>query len=165
MGAGLFRALKNHHMSNWRPIVTGDLNAASVSGKVGIILAAAASRSLPDPSAAAIANVTLEIRSAIGFSGKYTVDQDTTALPNGLLDLAIKKIVREMTRAVDMPLSKDEETDESTYEKRLEKVRAGQWPVDPADIPLTTGQVTVGPAAQLIGSSHRRFKPWEQRGL
>ena len=152
-------------MSNWRTILLSDLTAAAASGKVGIIQAAATARGLPDPAAAAITMVTQELRATIGFSGKYAVDQVSTSIPSGLLDLAIKKIVREMTRAVQMGLTPDEQADEKTYESRLDKIRMGQWPIDLPDTPIVTGQVTVGPSAQLLSSQRRRFKTGEQRGL
>lgn len=152
-------------MSNWRPITTDDLNAASVSNKVTLIRNVATQRSLPDPAPAAILVVTQELRAMIGFSGKYAIDQNATAIPNGLLDLAIKKIVREMCKAVQYPLSKDEEADEKTYETRLDKLRSGQWPVDAPDNPIVSTQTTVGPAAQNLSSQHRRFTRHGMRGL
>ena len=152
-------------MSNWATITIDNLNAASVSGKVGIIQNAAAARSLPDPAPAAIANVTQELRSVIGFSGKYTVDQDGTKLPNGLLDLAIKKIVREMTRAVQMPLTEDEKSDERTYEARLEKIRIGQWSIEPADNPVQVPQVQSSVLTPLIQPRRRRFTHRHEEGM
>ena len=137
-------------MPNWRPIVLSDLNAASVSGKVALIQSAAAARSLPDPAPAAIANVTLELRGAIGFSGKYSVDQDATALPASLLELAIAKIVRAMARAIDLPFSPDDTADERTYESRLDKIRLGQWPVETADNPVTTPPVQASVVVPLV---------------
>jgi len=144
-------------MSNWRPIVLGDLHAASVSGKVALVRSAASARSLPDPAPAAIANITLELRGAIGFSGKYAVDADTTALPGSLLDLAIKKIVRDMAKAVNLPLTEDEKTDERTYEARLEKIRAGDWPVENADTPIATKPVQNSVVVPLTKARPRQF--------
>ena len=144
-------------MSNWRPIVLNDLTAASVSGKVTIVRNAAAARSLPDPMPPAIALVTQELRAAIGFSGKYTVDQDPTALPSGLLDLGIKKVVREMTRAVNLPLNPDEQSDERTFESRLEKIRTGNWPIDPADNPVAVPQVQTSVVVPATKSRPRQF--------
>jgi len=144
-------------VSNWRPIVLNDLTAASVSGKVGIIRNAASGRSLPDPAPAAIAAVTQELRAAIGFSGKYDVDQDTTALPNGLLDLATKKIVREMVRAVNLPLTPDEQNDERVYEVRLGLMRTGQWPVERADNPIAVPPVQTSVVTPITKPRPREF--------
>lgn len=152
-------------MSNWNAITIDNLNAASVSGKVGIIQNAASTRSLPDPAPAAITSVTQELRAAIGFSGKYAVDQDATALPNGLLDLAIKKIVREMTRAVQLPLTEDEKSDEKTYEARLDKIRLGQWPIDPADNPVQVPQVQSSVVTPLIQPRRHRFTLRHEEGM
>lgn len=152
-------------MSNWRPIILNDLNAASVSGKVVIVRNAASARSLPDPAPAAIGNITQEMRAAIGFSGKYQVDQDGTALPAGLLDLAIKKIVREMVRAVNLPLTADEQSDERTYESRLDKIRLGQWPIDPADNPVLIPQVQTSIVTPAIRPRPRQFTRRNQDGI
>lgn len=146
-------------MPNWRPIITTDLLAAAVSGKVTIIRNASAARALPDPAPAPITNVTQELRAAIGFSGKYQLDQDTTALPNGLLDLAIKKIVREMTRAVSLPFTPDEQADERTYESRLDKIRLGQWPVDLPDNPSALPAVQSSTIAPRISPKRRYVAP------
>jgi hypothetical protein len=152
-------------MSNWRPIILSDLTAASVSGKVTIIRNAASGRSLPDPAPAAIAAITQELRGAIGFSGKYIVDQDTTALPNALLDLAIKKIVREMVRSVNLPLTADEQADERTYESRLDKVRQGLWPIDPADNPVLAPQIQRSVITPAIRRRPRQFTRTNQDGI
>lgn len=144
-------------MSNWRPIVLDDLNAAGTSGKVTIILSAATARALPDPSAAAIAAVTQELRAAIGFSGKYSVDQDVTALPSGLIDLAIGRIVRRMAKSVQLALTDDERNDERTYETRLDKIRQGLWPVEAADNPLPVPAVQGSVVLPVTQARPRQF--------
>jgi hypothetical protein len=152
-------------MSNWRPITADDLNAASVSGKVAVIRSIASGRSLPDPAQALIAAITQELRGAIGFSGKYRVDQDPTAIPSSLVDLAIKKIVREMSRAVNSLFTDDERADERTYESRLDKIRDGQWPIDPADNPVLVPQVQTSIVTPKIKPRHREFTRRKQDGF
>jgi hypothetical protein len=144
-------------VSNWTVITSGALNASSSSGKVAQIRELAAKRNMPDPAPAAIANITNELRAAIGFSGKYTVDANLSALPAGLIDLATKKIVRDMARVVNFPLTDDEKTDERTYEARLDKIRLGQWPIDPADTPLTTAPVQDSVVVPVTKPRPRQF--------
>ena len=151
-------------MSNWRPIIADDLNAASVSGKVAIIRSIASGSSLPDPAPALITIIVQELRGAIGFSGKYQTDQDTTALPGSLVDLAIKKIVREMSRAVNLPLSEDEKADERTYEARLDKIRQGLWPIDPPDNPNLIAPVQTSTVGPKIQPRRRRFTLRDEEG-
>lgn len=128
-------------MSNWRPIVLADLETSSVSGKVAQIRLIAAARSIGDPAPAAIANITQELRAVIGFSGRYQLDATVAALPAGLVDLAVKKIVRDMSRTVNLPLTADEQGDERTYESRLDKIRQGNWPIDRPDTAIATPSV------------------------
>jgi hypothetical protein len=142
---------------NWTAIVLAHLNASSASGKVATIRTIAAAKSLPDPAPAAIANITAELRGAIGFSGKYLVDQDTTKIPHSLLDLAVKKMVRDCSKAVSLPLTDDEKTDERTYEARLDKIRLGQWPVETADTPVAVAPVQTSVVVPVTKSRPRQF--------
>lgn len=145
-------------MSNWTTVTATDLNAASVSGKLTIIRTIASNKSLPDPAPAAIDKVTKELLGAIGFSGKYALDQDTTKIPNSLLDLAIQKIVRACSRAVGSPWSEDERADERTYESRLDKIRRGDWPIETPDNPVAVKPVQSPIVVPKVGSRERQFK-------
>lgn len=144
-------------MANWTTITVANLNASSVSGKVATIRQIATAKTMPDPAPAAIANITAELRGAIGFSGKYIVDQDATKLPNSILDLAIKKMVRDMSKTVNLPLSVDESADERTYEARLEKIRQGQWPIETADTPIAIPPVQASVVSPTITPRPRQF--------
>jgi hypothetical protein len=93
----------------------------------------------------------------IGFSGKYIADQDTTALPGSLRDLAIKKIIRAMTVAVNLALTADEKDDERTYESRLDKIRQGQWPIELADNPVAVPVVQTSVVVPVTKPRPRQF--------
>ena len=142
---------------NWTTLTADDLNASSVAGKVAQIRAIATRKTLPDPAPAAIALITGELRGAIGFSGRYVLDADTTTLPVSLQDLAVKKIVRELSKAVSFPLTADEIADERTYESRLDKIRTGQWPIEKPDNPVATPAVQTSVVTPLINPRPRQF--------
>ena len=144
-------------MANWTTLTADDLNASSVAGKVAQIRTIATRKALPDPVPAAIALIVAELRGAIGFSGRYILDADATTLPASLHDLAIKKIVRDVSKAVSFPLTADEIADERTYESRLDKIRTGQWPVEKPDNPVATPAVQTSVVTPSITPRPRQF--------
>ena len=144
-------------MPAWSTLTADDLNASSVAGKVALIRATATRKSLPDPVPAAIALITGELRGAIGFSGRYLLDVDTTTLPPSLLDLAVKKIVRDLSKAVSFPLTADEAADERTYESRLDKIRTGSWPIETPANPVATPAVQTSVVTPIIKPRPRQF--------
>ena len=68
--------------------------------------------------------------------------QDATGktLNKGLTmrDMAVQKIARLLKGRLTITLNKDEESDERTYQKRLEQLNQAQWPVPQPDTPLAT---------------------------
>ncbi len=126
-------------MPNWTEITLDLLNAANMTGIVEALREEATSRGMADPWPETCAQVTDELRACIGFSGKYQLDADTAAIPRGLLRFALGRIVREISRRVGRSLSADEKDDDKLFEKRLDQIRVGQWPIEPPDNPIVTG--------------------------
>ncbi|HEY1791557.1 MAG TPA: hypothetical protein VGG34_01450 [Opitutaceae bacterium] len=151
-------------MSNWVTVTTDNLNASSVSGKVAIIRQIATNKGMPDPAPAAIATITGELRAVVGFSGKYALDTVLTAIPGGLLDFAVKKIVRDMSKTVGIQLTEDERTDEKVYEARVDKIRLGDWPIDLPDNALIIAPVQASTVVPSIGRRRRRFTHRHEEG-
>ena len=152
-------------MSNWTAITLDALNNTSVIGLVQAMRDEAAEQGLPDPWPVTTAQVTDELRDCIGFSGKFPLDIDPTKIPGGLLQLALKKVVREMSRSLGRSRTDDDKTDEATYERRLTDLRSGNWPIAPADNPVPAAQVVQNAVpSPVIRRPHRHFTPRHQEG-
>ena len=139
-------------MPAWTAITAADLNDHTVAELVAALRQEALAIGQTDPLPRIIVEVTNEIRGAIGFSGRYSVDADLTTVPNTLKEMAVKKITRTMKGRLQMPLLKDEEKDAATYESRLEALINFAWPVDKPDTalpsPLPTQTTAQVPAIQ-----------------
>ena len=143
-------------MSNWIPVTATALGEASIRGLVQKYADEAANLNLPDPSTLVQQSVD-EVRACIGFSGKYQVDADTTAIPRGLQPLVVRKIVREMARSLGVTLSNDDKDDAKAYDLRMDKIRQGQWPVEKPDNPILVAPVQTSVVTPSINPRcHRR---------
>ena len=125
-------------MANWTTILIDDLNA----GRLSDLIAAAQTTTLgtnnTDPIPETIQKVVDELRGSIAFSGRYPLDADPAKIPVTLRDMAVQKIARLLKGRLTITLNKDEESDERTYQKRLEQLNQAQWPVPQPDTPLAT---------------------------
>jgi hypothetical protein len=152
-------------MPNWFTISAGDLNDHKVAELVDALRQEALAAGQTDPMPRIIAEVTNEVRNAIAFSGRYVLDATTTAIPNGLKEIAVKKVVRVMKGRLQQALDKDEERDADTYESRLKALVKGEWPVDEADVPLNPLPVQGASASPRITPKCRRFTRADQEGV
>jgi len=151
-------------MSNWTPVTLDNLNDASVAGLVEKLRDIAREQGQTDPWQRFVQITTDEIRSVIGFSGR-PLDADSTAIPKGLVDLAIRKVIRLMERSAERALSTDEQADEKQYQKRLEDIRDGKWPIEVPDNPQTTPQVKSSEGTTIVDSERRRATRRTLRGI
>lgn len=120
-------------MSAWINIVLADLNDARIAELVEAFRAEELGSGQTDPMPRVIAMVAIELRDCIAFGGR-TLSATANSIPPGLKDLAVGKIIRTMKGRLLQPLTDDERTAEALYQKRLENLRDGNWPVDdPAD--------------------------------
>jgi hypothetical protein len=145
---------------NWTAISLTNLTDGSVVGVVASLQAQATAAGQSDPWSRFAQQITDELRDSIGFSGKYVLDADGTKIPAGLLDLAVKKILREMSKSIQRPLSQDERDDEKLYQQRLDQIRLGNWPIKPPDNPLPANTPAVQdsvPVPAIARMRHRRF--------
>lgn len=152
-------------MANWFTISAGDLNDRKVAELVTALREEALAVGQTDPMPRIIADVTNEIRDAIGFSGRYTLDANPAALPNGLKEIAVKKVVRDMKGRLQQALDKDEETDAEIYEARLKALVKGEWPVGDPDTPLSPAPVQTASASPRIKTKVRAFSRDNQEGV
>ena len=152
-------------MANWFTISAGDLNDRKVAELVTALREEALAVGQTDPMPRIIADVTREIRDAIGFSGRYTLDANPASLPNGLKEIAVKKVVRDMKGRLQQALDKDEETDAEIYEARLKALVKGEWPVGEPDTPLSPVPVQTASASPRIKTKVRAFSRENQEGV
>lgn len=153
-------------MSNWSAISLALLNNSSLLGIVDAMREEAQGRGLVDPWPVASAQTVDELRGCIGFSGKFALDSDATKIPRGLLQLALKKIVREMSRSLGRALSDDDVRDEKTYEARLADLRDGCWPIEPADDPIAAATAVANAVpSPAIKKAHRHYSRRDQEGI
>lgn len=151
-------------MPNWFTISADDLNDRKVAELVTALREEALAVGQTDPMPRIIADVTNEIRDAIGFSGRYTLDANPAALPNGLKEMAVKKVVRDMKGRLQQPLDKDDERDAEVYESRLKSLVKGEWPVGEPDTPLSPVPVQSASASPRIKTKTREFSRANQDG-
>ncbi|HEY5079415.1 MAG TPA: hypothetical protein VII43_06190 [Opitutaceae bacterium] len=153
-------------MSNWQEITLDLLNAANLTGVVDAMRDEAVARGMADPWPETSAQAVDELRACIGFSLKYTLDANTAAIPKGLVRLTLNRIVREMSRRVGRALSADERDDDKLFEKRLDQIRAGQWPIEPPDNPMpsATPPVQSPVLTPSIQPRRRRFTSRREEG-
>jgi hypothetical protein len=154
-------------MPNWSEISLDLLQAANLTGIVDALREEALARGMEDPWPETCAQVTDELRACIGFSGKYQLDADTAAIPKGLLKLALNRTVREISRRVGRALSADERDDDKLFEKRLDQIRSGQWPIEPPDNPLpsNTPQVQSSTLTPSIKGKRLRLNRHSEDGI
>lgn len=152
-------------MSNWITITVADLNDHKVAELVTALREEALGDGQADPMPGIIIEVTNEVRSAIAFSGRYTVDVNAAAIPQGLREIAAKKILRVMKGRLQLPLSDDEAKDAEIYEARIKALIKGEWPVDEPDDPLSTPEVQSAAPTPRITKRHRHFDRCSQDGI
>lgn len=140
MRAGLPRAAE---MPNWITISLADLNDARVAELVTALRQEELAAGQTDPMPRRIQTVVDEIRRCIGFCASTPLDANLLAIPAGLKDLAVEKIVRGLKGRLLMPLTDDEKEAEKLYQRRLEQLTRCEWPVDKPDTPI--GEAPVEP--------------------
>lgn len=120
-------------MSAWEPIIIRDLEDARHAELVEAVRRKALAIGQPDPLPKLIQDTIDEIRGCIGFKSPTKLDADETKLARNLKPLTIGKIAREMVLRLGRTWSDTDDKAESTYQKRLEQLRDGDWPVDAPD--------------------------------
>lgn len=152
-------------MPNWITIALADLDDHTVAELVDALRQEALRIGQTDPMPRIIAEVTNEIRGAIEFSGRYQTDADTTTLPKGLKEIAVKKITRVMKGRLLQALSDDEKADAKVYEDRLKALIDFRWPVDKPDIPLSPAETQTASDTPRITARTRTFRREDGDGI
>lgn len=137
-------------MATWITITLSDLNDARAAKLVEALRTKALAEGQTDPMPRIVTKVATEIRDSIAFGG-VAVSATAEALPLGLKDVAVQKIIRVLKSRLLMELTEDERSDETLYQKRLEQLNRGAWPVEPTDDPIATPSIP--PASGYFGSA------------
>jgi hypothetical protein len=151
-------------MPAWITITNTDLMSGRYSRWVTSVQTKAAAASEADPTPTMIMDTVNELRGMIGFRSPQMIDSNPTTIAPNLKELAIERICRRCKMWLNVPLDLGEQADEKVYQKRLEDLRDGKWPVD---LPLSPIAPTAqaGTGAELVSRSRRRFTPGRTRGL
>jgi hypothetical protein len=138
-------------MPNWIPITIATLYEA----KVAKLIDAADSRALkagqPNRSAGIIQAVVNDIRRKIASCKRNRLDVDTTAIPDGLKNMAVDFIIGRLKVSIEQELSQDERNQVATHERNLNRIASGDDVVEQPDNPLasyTEMQVSYGVTAK-----------------
>lgn len=154
----------------WIAVGLIDLQNAQAGPLVVAFQSTALAAGQPDPTAQVIADVSDEILGSIGFSGRYTMDASQgTVFPNvippNLKNMAVKKICRLMKGRLEMPLRTDEIEEGRTYERTLDALRRGAFPIDATNNP-SGSNIAVKPGLVASNYGYRReFQPHDLRNL
>jgi hypothetical protein len=141
----------------WFTITLADLNDARVGELIEALRTEALAASQTDPMPRRIQTVVDEIRRCIGFNANTPLDADPTKIPAGLRDLAVEKIVRGLKGRLGMAQTDDEVRAETLYQKRLEQLTKGEWPVDKPDTVEAVPVVQTTGGAEIISNPGRKL--------
>jgi hypothetical protein len=149
----------------WIALATGDLNDAKAATLISAVASNALASGQTDPVPNLILGVVNELRGAIGFSGKYQVSETEGTIPPNLKDMAVQKIIRDCKKRLEQQYTQDDRDDEATYQKRLERIQNGDYPIDQPDDPmLSAPSVALGKVSEVVPPC-RRFRRCQLDGL
>lgn len=143
-------------MPAWIIITAADLDEARVAELVTALREEALGVGQPDPMPGIITKIVDEVRSCIGFCASTRLDIDPAKIPANLKEIAVQKIIRVMKGRLLQTLTKDEESEESVYQKRLLLLTQCAWPVDSTDTPLGVPSVQPSTSVELASASARQ---------
>lgn len=148
----------------WITITLADLNDARIAELVDALRKEELGAGQTDPMPRRITTVVDEIRRCIRF-GNAVLDADTAVIPAGLKDLAVEKIVRGLKGRLQIPLSDDETKAEALYQRRLEMLTLGKWPVDTTSNPEASPSVASTSGVEIARDPCRQVTAENMRGL
>lgn len=149
---------------SWITLTAADLEDARVAELVTAAREQDLAVGQTDPVPRRIQTIVDELRRAIRFGGA-PLDIDAAKIPAGLKELAVEKIVRALKGRLLLPLTDDEKEAEKLYQRRLEQLSRGEWPVDVTDTPESTVSVTQPTASEVVDYDTRRVSRDDLRGL
>lgn len=149
----------------WTTLAVGDLNDAKAATLISAVQSNALASGQSDPVPALISSIIEELRGAIGFSGKYQVSATVSTIPPNLKDMAVQKIVRVCKGRLEQLLSQGEMADEVTYQKRINAIISGEYPIDQPSDPMASPPSTPQGRVSEVQGVTRRFTRCQLDGL
>lgn len=149
----------------WTIINVGNLNDAKAAPLILAVQTTCLASGQGDPTVGLISTTVEQVRGAVGFSGKYLISQTAGSLPPNLVDMAVQKIVRICKRRLEQPLTQDERDEENQFQKVLEALRAGRYPVDNPDDPVAVNPSNPAGRVSPFGNTCRPFSTYQIRYL
>lgn len=143
-------------MPAWTTITIADLQAARHAELVAAVLRKAKAIGQADPIAATITKIVGEVRGCIGFKSPTLLDADTATIAPNLVDLCVQKIARVLMARIGRALNDDEKADEKTYQRRLDQLKDGEWPVDAPENSTAPTAQTPSSGISVASSTRRR---------
>jgi hypothetical protein len=157
----------------WVAVTVSDLQNAQAGALVLAFQTTALGQGQSDPTAQVLTDVSAELLGAVGFSGRYTMDasQGTFGagvpdlIPPNLKSLVVNKVVRIMRGRLEMVATAMQIEDEKTYQRTLDRIRLGQYPVDATNNP-SGSDISVRPGLVALNYGNRRhFRPGQLDNL
>lgn len=150
---------------SWIAITTDHLRERKASAIVDALQEAALGYGQADPVPAIIASTTAFIRKKIKACSRNVLDVDPAKIPNDLLDLACRRIVREGKNRLELELTADERETIREDNAELERIASCSSPVEATDNPEVTATVQNPTPTPRISSPRRTFSRANQAGI
>lgn len=125
-------------MSRWIPITKANLYDAKVAALIDAADTAALGNGQTARSPGIIQGVVDDIRRKIASCKRNRLDVDTTAIPDGLKNLATDLIIARLKNAIEQELSQDERNAVTLHERNLNRIAEGLDVVEQPDNPLAS---------------------------
>jgi hypothetical protein len=157
----------------WYGLVLADLQNAQAGPLVVAMQGTALASGQTDPTPQVMCDTCDEILGAVGFSGRYTMDasQGTFAagvpnlIPPNLKNFAVKRVIRTCKGRLNMAPNAMDIEDERTYQRTLQLLREGKYPVDVTNNP-SGSNISVKPGLVTLNQGYcRHYQPWQLRNL
>lgn len=151
-------------MSYWTPITLANLRNAKVAALVNALNTAALGSGQTERASEITQSVVDRIRRKIGSHPGNRLDSDTTKIPNGLKDDAVKLILADLKNALEEPLTKDESDEVARINTDLNRIAAGTDAVEQPDTPVVA-PVEGAVAIRVVSSTTRQATRERMTGL
>jgi hypothetical protein len=132
-------------MPRWNPVTVSDLQDAKVAKLVTALRTKALADGQTDPVERVIASVVTDIRRKVASCRANRTDADATTIPASLLPLACDLIIFRLKLRLEIPLTDDERTNQSTHERTLNRIASCDDVIEqPDDAAAPAVEVTSG---------------------
>lgn len=148
---------------SWRSITDADLNAAKLAPLVSALRTAAIGDGQADPVNAIKATVVSRIRLKIQACASNVPDADESFIPDSLIALACRMILREAKSRLEMDLTDTEKKAWDVDERDLREIAACNLPVEAPTTATTPVAQSTQPSPSITCRT-KRFSRADQEG-